>query len=42
MKDILFKTPTLRKAVATAIVQLSDADAMNAVLNKTVPKRRSI
>jgi cyclic pyranopterin monophosphate synthase len=38
MKDILFKTPTLRKAVATAIVQLSDADAMTAVLNKTVPK----
>jgi cyclic pyranopterin monophosphate synthase len=38
MKDILFKTPTLRKAVAAAIVQLSDADAMTAVLNKTVPK----
>jgi cyclic pyranopterin monophosphate synthase len=38
MKDILFKIPTLRKAVATAIVRLSDADAMNAVLNKTVPK----
>ena len=38
MKDILFKTPTLRKAVATAIVRLSDADAMNAVLNKAVPK----
>ena len=38
MKDILSKTPTLRKAVATAIVRLSDADAMNSVLNKTVPK----
>ena len=38
MKDILFKSPTLRKAVATAIVQLSDPDAMDAVLNKTVPK----
>jgi molybdenum cofactor biosynthesis protein MoaC len=38
MKDILFKSSTLRKAIATAIVQLSDEDAMNAVLNKTVPK----
>src|SRR6267154_5746890 len=38
MKDILFKTPTLRKAIATAIVRLSDPEAMNAVLNKTVPK----
>jgi cyclic pyranopterin monophosphate synthase len=38
MKDILFKTSTLRKAVATAIVLLSDTDAMAAVLNKTVPK----
>jgi cyclic pyranopterin monophosphate synthase len=38
MKDILFKTPTLRKAIATAIVQLSDQRAMEAVLNKTVPK----
>jgi len=38
MKDILFKTPTLRKAIATAIVQLSDPDAMEAVVNKTVPK----
>jgi cyclic pyranopterin monophosphate synthase len=38
MKDILFKSPTLRKAIATARVQLSDPDAMNAVLNKTVPK----
>ena len=38
MKDILFKTPTLRKATATAIVLLSDTDAMAAVLNKTVPK----
>ncbi len=38
MKDILFKSSTLRKAIATAIVQLSDQDAMNAVLNKTVPK----
>jgi cyclic pyranopterin monophosphate synthase len=38
MKDILFKSPTLRKAIATALVQLSDPDAMNAVLNKAVPK----
>jgi cyclic pyranopterin monophosphate synthase len=38
MKDILFKSPTLRKATATALVQLSNPDAMNAVLNKTVPK----
>ena len=38
MKDILYKSSTLRKAIATAIVQLSDPDAMDAVLNKTVPK----
>ena len=38
MKDILNKSPTLRKAIATAIVQLSDTEAMKAVLNKTVPK----
>jgi molybdenum cofactor biosynthesis protein MoaC len=38
MKDILNKSSTLRKAIATAIVQLSDPDAMQAVLNKTVPK----
>src|ERR1700722_2515773 len=38
MKDILFKSSTLRKAIATAVVQLSDQEAMNAVLNKTVPK----
>jgi len=38
MKDILSKSSTLRKAVATAIVLLSDTDAMSAVLNKTVPK----
>jgi cyclic pyranopterin monophosphate synthase len=38
MKDILYKSSTLRKAIASAIVQLSDADAMEAVLNKTVPK----
>jgi cyclic pyranopterin phosphate synthase len=38
MKDILFKTSTVRKAIATAIVQLSDKEAMAAVLNKTVPK----
>jgi cyclic pyranopterin phosphate synthase len=38
MKDILNKSSTLRKATATAIVQLSDPDAMQAVLNKTVPK----
>jgi len=38
MKDILYKSSTLRKAIATAIVQLSGQDAMNAVLNKTVPK----
>ena len=38
MKDILFKSSTLRKATATAIVKLSVQEAMNAVLNKTVPK----
>jgi cyclic pyranopterin monophosphate synthase len=38
MKDILFKTFTLRKAIATAIVKLADKEAMAAVLNKTVPK----
>src|SRR6267154_6293101 len=38
MKDILNKSSTLRKAIVTAIVQLSDPDAMQAVLNKTVPK----
>lgn len=38
MKDILNKSSTLRKAIATAVLQLSDPDAMQAVLNKTVPK----
>jgi molybdenum cofactor biosynthesis protein MoaC len=38
MKDILYKSSTLRKATAGAVVQLSDPDAMRAVLNKTVPK----
>ncbi|HTB26082.1 MAG TPA: bifunctional molybdenum cofactor biosynthesis protein MoaC/MoaB [Puia sp.] len=38
MKDILYKSSTSRKAIATAIVKLSDQDAMNAVLNRTVPK----
>ncbi|HEY4935579.1 MAG TPA: bifunctional molybdenum cofactor biosynthesis protein MoaC/MoaB [Puia sp.] len=38
MKDILFKSSTLRKATATATVLLSDTDAMEAVLNKTVAK----
>ncbi len=38
MKDILNKSSTLRKAIATAIVQLSDRDAMHAVMNKTIPK----
>ncbi len=38
MKDILNKSSTLRKATATAIVQLSNPEAMAAVLNKTVPK----
>src|SRR5258705_12122455 len=38
MKDILFKSSTLRKATATAIVKLSVQEAMYAVLNKTVPK----
>jgi molybdenum cofactor biosynthesis protein MoaC len=38
MKDILYKSSTLRKATAGAIVQLSDMDAMRAVVNKTVPK----
>jgi cyclic pyranopterin monophosphate synthase len=38
MKDIIFKTSTLRKALATAVVKLSDPEAMQSVLNKTVPK----
>jgi molybdenum cofactor biosynthesis protein MoaC len=38
MKDILHKSSTLRKAVATAIVQLSEKDAMAALLNRNVPK----
>jgi cyclic pyranopterin monophosphate synthase len=38
MKDILYKSSTIRKAIATAIVLLSDTDAMQAILNKTVPK----
>ena len=38
MKDILYKSNSLRKAIATAIVKLSDPAAMQAVLNKTVPK----
>jgi cyclic pyranopterin phosphate synthase len=38
MKDILYKSSTLRKAIASAIIQLSDTDAMNAVLTKNVPK----
>src|SRR3954470_16014643 len=38
MKDILFKTSTLRKAIAIATVQVSHPDTMLAVLNKTVPK----
>jgi cyclic pyranopterin monophosphate synthase len=38
MKDILYKSNSLRKAIATATVKLSDPAAMQAVLNKTVPK----
>jgi cyclic pyranopterin phosphate synthase len=38
MKDILFKQYTLRKAIASAKVLLSDPLAMEAVINKTVPK----
>jgi cyclic pyranopterin monophosphate synthase len=38
MKNIVHKSSTLRKAIATAIVKLSDPAAMDAVLNKTVPK----
>jgi cyclic pyranopterin monophosphate synthase len=38
MKNIVYKSSSLRKAVATAIVKLSDPAAMEAVLNKTVPK----
>jgi molybdenum cofactor biosynthesis protein MoaC len=38
MKDILYKSSTVRKAIATAIVHLSLQSAMDAVLNKTVPK----
>jgi cyclic pyranopterin phosphate synthase len=38
MKDILHKSSTLRKAIATAIVRLSDPAAMQAILEKKVPK----
>jgi molybdenum cofactor biosynthesis protein MoaC len=38
MKNIISKTSMLRKAIATAIVHLSDPEAMDAVLNKKVPK----
>ena len=38
MKDILNKSSTVRKAIASAVVQLSDTGTMAAVLNKTVPK----
>ena len=38
MKKIVDKSSTFRKAIATAIVKLSDPAAMEAVLNKTVPK----
>jgi molybdenum cofactor biosynthesis protein MoaC len=38
MKEITDKQTTLRKAVATATVKLSDYSAMDAVINKKVPK----
>ncbi len=38
MVDVTFKTTTLRKAVATALVKVSKAETINAVKNKTVPK----
>ena len=38
MKDILHKHSTLRKAKATAKVILQSPEAMNAVIQKTVPK----
>jgi cyclic pyranopterin monophosphate synthase len=38
MKDILSKTSTLRKAVATAKLMLKDPAAMQAVIEKRVPK----
>lgn len=38
MVDITFKTISLRKAVATAVVSVSDPDTIDAVILKKVPK----
>ncbi len=38
MKDILFKSSSLRRARATATVRLSDMAAMQAVIDRKVPK----
>lgn len=38
MVDITHKSPTLRKAIAQAIVQVSSQETIDAVLNKKVPK----
>lgn len=38
MVDITHKSPTLRKAIAQAIVKVSSQETIDAVLNKTVPK----
>jgi cyclic pyranopterin monophosphate synthase len=38
MVDVTFKTTTLRKAVATAIVKVSARETIDAIKNKVVPK----
>lgn len=38
MVDITHKTPTLRTAVAQAVVQVSSQNTIDAILNNTVPK----
>lgn len=38
MVDVTFKTTTLRKAVATAIVKVSARETIDAIKNKAVPK----
>lgn len=38
MVDITHKSPTLRKAIAQAIVKVSSEETISAIVNKTVPK----
>src|SRR6201982_1494655 len=38
MVDITYKSNSLRKAIATAIISVSKQETVNAVKNKTVPK----